>query len=101
MLLYKLLHGLIKQLHIPRILARTLPFEMYDRRIGQIIILISRLHNAVAQVYVLGIHEKTLIKSFQYIQYFAPRKKECTRKHIGLTGFIRITATLVITCKNF
>ena len=102
MLLGKDLHSAIEDKHIIDAgLLGALTFVMDDTCLGEIVILVTTLRDAVRQVDVLAVHEKCLIEQPHLVQSFLSHEHEGTGQNLDLVGLIVGKMTHVITGKAF
>ncbi len=73
---------------------------MQDGQIAQIIILVARLPDPVAEVYVFTIHEEALIKKPDFIQHVFADHHIGTSQHVDFMRFLLAQISQMVMPKN-
>ena len=102
MFLGKNLHGAIEDEHIIDAgLLRAFALVVDDACLGEIVVLVTALRDAIRQVNVFAIHEKGLIQQTNFVECLLPHEHESTSQNLHFVGFVVREMPHVIACKAF
>ena len=102
MLLGKNFHGTVEDENIVDAgLLGALALVVDDACLGEIVVLVAALRDAIRQVNVLAIHEKGLVKQTNFVERLFTHQHESTSQNLHFVGFVVREMPHVITCKTF
>ena len=78
----------------------ALALVMDDARLGKIVVLVAALRDAIRQVDVLAVHEKSLVEQAHLIQGLAPHQHESAGQNLHFVDLIVGEMAHVIPCKT-
>ena len=89
MLLGENLHSAVEHEHVIHTgFLGALALVVDNARLREIVVLIAALRDAIRQVDVLTVHEKSLVQKANFVQSLAPHEHECTRQNFHLVGLV-------------